>query len=223
MLPPPDAIRPTWARFNTQPGFDAADSIGTLAVLKHHVNVEHTEDDDYLTGLLITARQLVGDYTRWPMITGSLRRTARWTWTETYYETYTTRYYPRLILPGPVDDAATIRTCEYHGGQLIAGDTLSSIPDRFPRLPHDAVLTLPDDFVWDRGDQLRPPFELIIQYGTGWGSIYSGDTPWPRLVAHTIYRVAATLYLYREATMLGDGPIRRIMESALGPATEVVL
>ena len=60
MLPPESGIHPLWWRYRsvTPDILDSTtDGVGTLAGLKAHANVEHTEDDDYLTSLLRSAQR----------------------------------------------------------------------------------------------------------------------------------------------------------------------
>ena len=119
----------------------------------------------------------------------------------------------RLVLPGPC--AATpvnLLACEYHGGQFDPGSAIGVLVHRSPRLPHAAWIELPED--WDYDTEIH---ELAIQYPLSWAAIYSGDVPWPADVELCLYRVAATMYLYREATMSGDRPLHRIMQATLGP------
>ena len=214
MLPPPDAIRPLWRAFVDPPKgaivtAGATDLVGSIAELKRHVAIEHDEDDTYLATLPGAALDVVGNYTRWPMRTTSQTVEARYPW-----PLRRGRHRRRLLLPGPASTRSNILTCEIHGGQLVPGDILPKTDlRRLSRLPHDAVLPLADEFEYD--DEGRG--ELLVRYGVSWSDVYSGASPWPMVLAHTIYRVAATLYLYREATVQGDRPVRRIMESTLGP------
>ena len=68
---PLDALRPHDHRI-TSPADGGVilpstlDGIGTVAGLKANANIDHAEDDAYLTTLLQTAQTMVGDYTHWP-------------------------------------------------------------------------------------------------------------------------------------------------------------
>lgn len=226
MLPPADAIRPLWWRYrsSTPDILDSTtDGIGTLTGFKSHANIEHDEDDAYLTTLLRSAQRMVGDYTRWPMRTGEFSIDVRYPWPLPFRGYDSRRRYRsppgRLLLPGP--SAATpvnVLACEYHGGQFDPGSAIGVLVHRSPRLPHDAWLELPED--WDYDTEID---ELAIQYPISWSAVYTGDVPWPEDVALCIYRVAATMYLYREATMLEDRPLHRIMQASLGPYLPVPL
>ena len=193
--------------------------IGTIAELKSHLAVDHNEDDTYLSALLLSSLRAVGDYTQWPMTTGTYAVTARWPWRRLSR----TPSYPRrrLLLPGPVDASGAVTAYTVSGATLVAGDALAVRVQVSPRWPHDAWIELPEDFNYDDSGNRG---ELLLRYQAGWGAIYTdADAPWPRELAHTIYRVAATLYLYREATMAGDYPLRRVMQSTLGPYLPVYL
>lgn len=223
MLPHPDAVRPLSIQYDDSQRVvvhsGADDLIGTVAELKHHASVEHSLDDDYLGRLLGTARRMVGDYTRWPMRWDTLSVAAVWPWRAHGLRRLirgTGERPCRLLLPGPVDPAANVWACRYHGGELDPDTQLTDIA-YLPRLPHDAVVTLPDDFEVDTDDG-----QLHVAYTVSWSSIYAEDL-WPADVAHTLYRVASTLYLYREATVMGDQPLKRIMASTLGPYVPVVV
>ena len=100
----------------------------------------------------------------------------------------------RLRLPGPVK----ADTVQLNG--------ISRTPDYDVRLPHDAYLTMAEG----------PSGTQQVTYTRSWASWYPLPG-WPEAVATAIYRVAATLYQYREATPLGEGPIRKILSSTLGP------
>lgn len=205
------ALRSRW-RITTAGGgvvqSDTTDGIGTLVGLKAQTAVEHSEDDGYLTGLLRTAQQMVGSYTRWPMRTGTLMAEAR------FSDLSTTDL---VCLPGPVVAESLAHLQLYYQGAVIGPAVAVDGLIAEDRLPHDSVIYMPDMLIGYWADELR------ITYPVSWASHYSGDEPWPSELATTIYRVAATLYLYREATTLGDRPVHRIMQASLGPYLPVVL
>lgn len=224
MIPPSEALRPHVHRI-TDPvdggvvSVTTVDALGSLDGLKSHVAVEHNDDDVYLREVLAVAQQMVGDYTRWPMHTGVMMVEARWWWplppvrregTRVYW--YDQQLRRPLLIPGPVSAMADV---------IITGDVTVYTVDPSARLPNDGVLYLSPDFISTFDDSGTG--ELVITYPMSWSSIYPDAPSWPVTVVHTIYRVAATLYLYREATMPGDRPLHRIMQAALGPYLPVLL
>ncbi len=230
MLPPPYAWRPTasWIRPDdadgqTLPSAGASDLIGTLDELKRHVVVEHAESDDYLSTLHLSALQMVGDYTRWPMRTSGFLAECWFPWPR-YGRWLQGRYQrpsdrPALVLPGPVDVSGDVLTRAYSDGAYDSGTAITGITlHRSTRLPHDAWFELPADFEYDSEDE-----RLNLRYSVSWQSIYQPDSnanplpnPWPAELAHTVYRVAATWYLYRESTMAMDKPVRAVVQATLG-------
>lgn len=212
----PHSLRVTSPVDGGQVGIGSSSAIGTLAELKAHTNVEHDEDDEYLGRLLATAQREIGGYTRWPMVTSALITEARWP-VPRVSGSYTGT---RLHLPGPVNIRATVRLRQYQDGRLVDGPTLS-MPRRSDRVPHDAIVDISDAELSDYDDGGFG--ELIVQYTRSWSSIYTGTPAWPPEVAHGIYRVAATLYLYRESTVMGDRPSHQTMRALFGPYLPVVL
>ena len=216
-VPPRSAIRPSRAAYRVPDSavVDAAatDLIGTLPELKRHIVVEHAEDDDYLTSLHHSALQAVGDYTRWPMRTGRLTVECQWPWPlPGYRASVSARNRPVIVLPGPVDTGSPPLACEYHGGQLDPGTAIGVTVRRSPRLPHDGWIELPEGFSYDSDDG-----RLNVRYDQNWSAIYTGAIAWPPELAHTVYRVAASWYLYREGTVQMERPVRSLMEATLGP------
>lgn len=229
---PEDLVRPLWWNYRVYPPAGQVTVIGTLDGLKLHTAVEHDEDDGLLGTFLSTARQMVGDYTRWPMTVGPLSIDVRYPWPLPYlespsrfrhrsyryssyrYSSYgSTPHRPRLFLPGPcAATPTTLLACEYHGGQFDPGEAVGTEIQLSDRLPHAAWTELPAD--WDYETEID---ELAIRYPLDWTTPYPTAPNWPPEVETTIYRVAATLYLYREATMPGDRPLHRIMQATLGP------
>ena len=197
------------------------DGIGTLEGLKRQVAVEHSEDDSLLTQHLLTAQQMVGSYTRWPMRTGQLTAEL------SMLPSIDVRLPDPMMrvpvegflrLPGPVQSGERASISYRHDGDWSTAVSSIDLLSGVDRLPHDGYL--------DLGQELRDidcVDGLRIQYPISWSSRYGGLEPWPTEVATTIYRVAATLYLYREATTLGDRPLHRIMQASLGPYLPVIL
>ena len=89
---------------------------------------------------------------------------------------------------------------------------VGSNPRLLDRLPHDATVEL----------NSRPVLPYGVRYTRSWSGLYS-TVAWPSLLSLAVYRVAATAYLYREATIPGDAPVDRILQSTLGPFLPVVL
>lgn len=224
MLPPPDAARPSrYAYIAPVDGLTldggAPDLVGSLDMLKRHCNVEHAEDDAYLTTLWLSALQAVGDYTRWPMRTGPVTVSARWPWPAVRRR--------HIVLPGPAHvlgpRAPAVVLCEWHGGQLLPRTQLTGPHSPWPtdvqrseRLPHDAVVQLPAALEYDDDGT----GELVVQYTAGWEAVYDdglGGDAWPRELAHLVYRVAAGWYLYREPTPMAENPVRGTIMASLGP------
>ena len=207
------------------------DAIGNLEGLKRQVAVEHSEDDSLLTQYLLTAQQMVGSYIRWPMRTGqlmaelSLVQPVEGVLSDPLLY-YAGMYGPRscvptmgfLRLPGPIQSGERASISYRLDGTWSTAVPSIEVLSGMDRLPHDGSL--------DLGQELRGVDcieGLRITYPISWSSRYSGMEPWPTEVATTIYRVAATLYLYREATTLGDRPLHRIMQASLGPYLPVTL
>ena len=191
---PPDHIdvTPVTSILITPYSARTADLIGRLPELRDHISLDHTDDDNLLRRLLASATQKVGDYTGWPMRTGRHHVRAYWSHTPVGR---------RVLLPGPVIPS-TIRV----DGQFV--DSVVAA-----RLPHDALIELPEDLD-SRG--------LFIDYDRAW-NLYYTDPDYPEAITTAIYRIAATLYLYREATVQGDRPIRRILDTTFGKNLPVLL
>lgn len=171
-----------------QPNSPGADSIGSVEGLKRQAVVDFADDDVLLKTLFVNAAQLVGSLTEWPMRTSDHGVTA------TYYAARPAGR--KLRIPGPVK----------RGSVIMNGVPVSVEHDH--RLPHDAFIAPSQDLIG---------CDINVEYVRSWSSWYPMPG-WPESVATAIYRVAATLYAYREATPLGDGPVRRILSSVLGPA-----
>ena len=126
-----------------------------------------------------------------------------------------------LLLPGPVNTLAMVRTREYQNDVLVDGIDLTGA-QRYPRMPHDATLVVPDEVSCEYDDGGYG--EFIIRYTVSWESVYTGSGDrWPAELAHVIYRAASTLYLYREATVMGDRPTHRVIQATLGSYLPVTL
>ena len=96
--------------------------LGTLAGVKSHLSVDHSEDDELLMNLLDTARGYVQDYARLLTVTSASGASAVWVDPD---------YTRRLRLPGPVVASG------------IEGlDGLQTWVS--PELPHDAYVILPE-------------------------------------------------------------------------------
>ena len=161
-----------------------SDGVGNLGELKAHLNVEHTEDDEYIGNLLLSAQHMVGDYTGWPMRTGALVVEAHWS--------LPLPQRRMLRIPGPADVKQPIKTLPYRDRVRapLEGVTLTGA-ERYSRLPHDATIEIPEDVLAAYDDGGRG--EFILTYTESWAAIH-GRGKWPQEVAHVIYRVAATLY-----------------------------
>lgn len=200
---------------------EVTDGIGDLDGLKQHANIEHTEDDDYLGTLLASARRMVGDVTGWPM------RTGRNTIKAVYYDVLPGICIVRL--PGPYRAVSESMVVEFDRKVSLRG-----IQARGTRVRGDFEpdTELPYDGLYLRGPPLNRGSETVdlqIEYTQSWSDIQDPEGPnatgikWPHEVALTIYRVAATMYLYREATVLGDRPLHRIIQASLGSYLPVEL
>ena len=164
------------------------------------------------------ARARVGEYTGW------LMRTDRNAMRAVYYAVPPGRV--TLIIPGPPRVASLPIAREFDSriqiglqGQQVA------------RLSLTLSGRLPYDWLYTRGVILNRARETVtdvqIDYVQSWADYESGGVAltglWPSELGLIIYRVAATMYLYREATVMGDRPLQQILRSSLDTYLPVTL
>ena len=214
-----DACYPLQLRFD-EPGLlfvdashvDASTSLVGLSAFKTRIVLSDEEDDldRYLRSLIAQAVQIITEIAGWPMTRGAHDVTAR------YGLECVRQSECWLRLPGPVDTSADVALVDAGGGELAALSWDDATVD--PVLGAPATMELDYDasrvaISAAQTDYERTP-AFRLRYTLSWDPwipAKSVDHP----LAEIVYRIAGTLFTYRESGDMGYKMARQMARAML--------
>lgn len=178
----------------------AAASPITLADLKDQVRVDHSDEDDFLQGLIDAATSYLDGYA------GILGRClVTQTWAQSF-DGFPDGDTIRLPFPDVASVSVTYRD------EADASQTLSSATYRLATDAGGAVLVLDDDAAWPA--TTARPDAVTVQMVAGYGNAAAV----PMILRHAIKTLAAAMYEGREGQVTGSpafdafiAPYRHVM------------
>lgn len=164
---------------------------------KAHLRVDISDDDGYISGLMLAARQWVEGQTHRALITQTWDFGYDYCWPREAQAKY--RAW-RLVLRLPVAPAASITSISYVDGtgatQTLATDQYQTILNNdHPRIEEAYNASWPD--VRDQANAIT--VRAVVGYGSN-----PGDVPYP--LRQAILLLAGHLYENREAVVIGQAP-----------------
>ena len=185
---------------------DGANSLVSLRELKTRcaVDYDETDHDAYLRGLLAQACTMITERTGTTMWRGQWSVEAEYHadgMREVRARLELPRY--RVILPGPVDIGEELTLRDSDGNDIRTYSQGAAL--------HRSRFDIPVEVILEDEDVCVSPY-IYFNYTVSWDYVVPGGDN-TSTVAEYIYRVASTLYAYRQSTALGIPAVRMVLES----------
>ncbi len=156
----------------------------SLAEMKLHLRVDHTEEDAMIASLITTAREQVELEARRTLCTATLeQRLERWPWAGEF-----------VLYRGPVQSITSITYTDKDG----TGGTMASGDYVFYKETDPPMLVLAPNAVWPAVD-LMPGYSIAIRYVAGYGAA----TAVPQRYKQAIKLLVGHWYENREPVVIG--------------------